>query len=254
MHDVAGRHRDHITFTRITVVWIDEQPARRIDAPRRALEHAFAEIDAHPHPERRQPLGIVVLDRGEVVEPTRQVLQVRVEQLRAVDGAARFEVARCRDADQLGRHLIPRDVATDTHDDRAHIASRADLRLREDPGQLAVVDHEIVGPFQRRGHTCDTSDRIRERQACRHRHEMHSLCLEAWSHEHRDQQRRAGCCAPCPAAPAAPRRLLVGYGDQAVGLTGACFVEQPSVRRIDGAKAPEPPRARSVGGRNTHRP
>jgi len=47
---------------------------------------------------------------------------------------------------------------------------------------------------------------------------------------------------------------VVGDGDQAFGLSDACFVEQPPVRRIDAGKASEPPGARSVGGWNTHRP
>ena len=102
-------------------------------------------------------------------------------------------------------NALPVHVAARAHDH----AARRPSRLGEEPGQLAVADHEVVRPLEPAatpGHLA--RPRRPAATAGGHHHEVRLARPGARPQEHRDEQRRARRRVP-RAAEAAPARGLV---------------------------------------------
>ena len=117
---------------------------------------------------------------------------------------------------------------------------RMPLGLGEDPTELAVVDEQVVGPFQVGRDAGDALAGVAGGKRHRGRQQVSGL-ERPRAEQHRDEERGPRQRNPCAAQPPATRRLVVGDHDEALGGTGACLVEQPAVGRVELGEAADLP-------------
>src|SRR5699024_3971811 len=81
--------------------------------------------------------------------------------------------------------------------------------LDQDAAELGAVDHEVVGPFQRRLAHAEGAQRARRRDAGDQRQGGKLASGPADAAAEREGEPRAGRAVPAPPAPAAARGLLL---------------------------------------------
>ena len=248
MHDVSRGDHDG------TRRGVDPQPAKLVDVDRDAFEGVPGQLDPNRAPEGGQPIPVGGRDVVEAVEAGREPGEEPVEQIGPVDGTTGFPVARRRGRGQVGRQPTPRDVATDADDDGAHRTAAGHVGFGEHAGELAVPDDQVVGPLELGGEPGDRRHRVEEGQRGGHRHQVHPLGLDGWSHERGHQQRRTGRGGPGAAPSTSAGLLMVGDDDEPGGGTGPGRVEREAVRRVDLVEATDAPTLARAGGLVTHRP
>ena len=149
---------------------------------RLAGELTVGTLDAYASPERDEAIAVRAARRVRRIEVATERVEQRVEQRVAVDGAARFEVARGRGRRELRGERVPVHVATRSDHERVAVG------LGQDPGELAVVHDEVVGPLQVGVHARDRGDRIGQRERGGHHRVVRSLTRRARSQEDRHEQ------------------------------------------------------------------
>lgn len=136
------------------------------------------------------------------------------------EGASPESDERGRDAVQFGREFIGKHVQADPQDGGRR--ARIHLSLDENPSEFAIVDVDVIGPFDPGARLLENLiDRARHSNAAGKREPCEARRVKLRAPHDRDVKAGFGGRVPAMRAPPSPRGLRVREDDRAMRTPGA---------------------------------